>query len=747
MQGKTGVYGLWRHAFLQHPRTAFLWQGGRNVHERKRESQALNLPVRSGQDIAAPDSTGADASIAGGVESACYAPASFPSFHALLLRELEALFAGAVVSPAIAARYLIAAARAAACTTPPGLAVADRAVVPPTGPLACLAETSAPPAGALDACLVALAPVLALVPASRGVNALDGAETLHSWACAVWDMLPSTARILASGGDERLDGQAGNGLNRYGVGSLPRPEVLAFASSTASDPSARGFAAARAARLALVRALAREWPDCAAMNAAKAAAIQETKAFLATFFGVDSPDHIILAASGTDCAMAATAVCGLRGSPVTIVLPGAEETGSGVPQAARGRHFASRTAHGVAVEKDTVVDGFSARTVCVPVAVREADGAPRPARDVLADCTAHIEQAIRLGRRVLLYVLDVSKTGLVMPDVAGVEALCQRFPGQVDVLVDGCQARFLPEQAGAFLRRGWAVMVTGSKFYAGSTFCGALLLPRRWRARLAGEGDAAHATGLSGGLSEGLPAGLADYAWRVEWPAAPVTACLPEGFNAGLFLRWRGACAEMAAFAATPLRERQHRLNLFLSGVTDALIACPMVRLLASGCRGDAGHWTWEESILSFLVLAPTAREADHVRPAVLDMERSRKLHRWLQADLSPYVPDGPDAATLRPLVALPCHVGQPVALPCAQALGGVAGALRIAASARHVTAGEADAVTETTALVRAVGQVLRKLVFVLDHWESIAARDPAPCAARAFPLLRLSGGGRTTGA
>lgn len=720
---------------MQHPRTAFLWQGGRNVHERKRESQALNLPVRSGQDAAMPDTAGLDATATGGVEGACH---TFPSFNALLLRELEALFAGAVVLPAIAARYLIAAARAAACTTPPGLAVADGAVVPLAGPLACLAEPFAPPPGTLDACLMALAPVLAQVPASRGVDALAGAETLHPWACAVWDLLPSTARILASGGDERLDGQAGNGLNRYGVGSLPRPEVLAFASSTASDPSPRGFAAARAARLALVRALARDWPDKAAMAATVAATVMETKAFLAGFFGVDSPDHVILAASGTDCAMAATAVCALRGSPVTIVLPGAEETGSGVPQAARGRHFASRTAHGVAVEKDGVVEGFSPRTVCVPVAVREADGARRTACDVLADCTVHIEQAIRMGRRVLLYVLDVSKTGLVMPDIAGVEALCQRFPGQVDVLVDGCQARFLPEQAGAFLRRGWAVMVTGSKFYAGPTFCGALLLPRRWRARLAGEGEGQHV---------GLPPGLADYAWRTEWPAAPATACLPEGFNAGLFLRWQGACAEMAAFAATPERERQHRLDLFLSGVAKALNACPMVRLLPATQAGEAGHWMWEDSILTFLVLAPSAREADHVRPAVLDMERSRRLHRWLQADLSPYVPDGPQAAGLRALVALPCHVGQPVALPCAQALGGVAGALRIAASARHVTAGEADAATETAALVRDVGQVLGKLVFVLDHWESIAARDPAPCAAGVFPLLRLSGGGRTTGA
>ncbi|WP_234395355.1 hypothetical protein, partial [Acetobacter papayae] len=65
-----------------------------------------------------------------------------------------------------------------------------------------------------------------------------------------------------------------------------------------------------------------------------------------------------------------------------------------------------------------------------------------------------------------------------------------------------------------------------------------------------------------------------------------------------------------------------------MSGVAKALSACPMVRLLPTTQVGEVGHWMWEDSILTFLVLAPSAREADHVRPAVLDMERSRRLHR-----------------------------------------------------------------------------------------------------------------------
>ena len=47
----------------------------------------------------------------------------------------------------------------------------------------------------------------------------------------------------------------------------------------------------------------------------------------------------------------------------------------------------------------------------------------------------------------------------------------------VDVLVDACQMRLPLERIRACLAAGWMVLVTGSKFFGGPPFAGALLVP------------------------------------------------------------------------------------------------------------------------------------------------------------------------------------------------------------------------------------------------------------------------------
>lgn len=81
------------------------------------------------------------------------------------------------------------------------------------------------------------------------------------------------------------------------------------------------------------------------------AVVEEAKTFLAGFYHLDGAGRVVLAPSGTDCALAATAVMGLLNTPLTTIVPGVEETGSGVPLATCGRHFAHRTARGLAVQK------------------------------------------------------------------------------------------------------------------------------------------------------------------------------------------------------------------------------------------------------------------------------------------------------------------------------------------------------------------------------------------------------------
>jgi len=68
----------------------------------------------------------------------------------------------------------------------------------------------------------------------------------------------------------------------------------------------------------------------------------------------------------------------------------------------------------------------------------------------------------------VVYLTHGSKTGLVAP----LEA-----PPGAEVIVDACQARIAPAAVRRYLRLGWPVIVTGSKFFGGPPFAGAVLVP------------------------------------------------------------------------------------------------------------------------------------------------------------------------------------------------------------------------------------------------------------------------------
>ncbi|WP_244150492.1 hypothetical protein [Acetobacter malorum] len=543
-----------------------------------------------------------------------------------------------------------------------------------------------------------------------GKGADDSAlwDELYAWLVQAWPLIGPVEALMAEGGDARLNIDVRTGLNHYGCSHRPRPWAVTFASSTASSLSERGFTGGELARVKLARAVL----EGKAPQALQALAL-DVRHFLAGWFGLPGEDHVLLASSGTDAALAVLALSTLPGQPVTTVLTAPEETGSGVPLASHGWHFAQETALGASVCKGELVAGFPDDTICVDLPLRDAEGQLRPEAEVTAACQKDIQDQLVKGRRVLLHVLDLSKTGLLAPNLKALEALCDQYPGQLDVVVDACQARLMPERVQAYLARGWAVMVTGSKFFTGPPFCGALLLPDCWKAR------------LDQGL---LPEGLAAYANQCEWPASPACRGLASGFNHGLLLRWRAAQAEMAALGAIPSVVVAERLQGFLAAVRRGIEANTDLAFLPQPApqRDALPHdWDRQQTILSFLVRAPERTEG--LPP--LDLERCRKLYQWLNADLSPYVPQEKKA-----LAALLCHIGQPVPIPYAQAAGGLVGALRLSAGARLVSGEPSheglDATARMTREIQDALRVLEKISLILMHWKTIAQADPLPSYA-----------------
>ncbi|MBS1049776.1 hypothetical protein [Gluconobacter japonicus] len=526
---------------------------------------------------------------------------------------------------------------------------------------------------------------------------LQDAHRLQPILVRLWPVMAPAETLMSSGGDSRLTVDSETGLNRYSCSHRPRPWAVSFGSSTASSLSERGFGGAEAARCAMMNALlSKQDPDLV-----QETMVKNARAGIGRHYGLPE-DAVLLSASGTDCELAVLAlVAAGTNRPISSILLAPDETGSGVPLAACGRHFAADSACATQVGKGELIEGFPADTRLIGVTIRHPDGTSRAIEEINAECLELARREVKAECHVLMHRLDQSKTGLAAPDMNTIETLRRELGEHFSVVVDACQARLSPSRVFEWVESGLMVMVTGSKFFTGPPFCGAILLPETLRDRL---------PLLS------LPVGLKDYAHRDEWPEESDENALSAGHNIGLALRWHSALAEMDALFALPDDTIRYRLASFMEKAIDMVDQCPSLTMLPMGQPVDDGRWDAVPTILSFLVSDPLVPE----RP--LALEDARKLHRWLNADLSPWVREGEPA--------LLCVLGQPVPVPH-PLLDGPAGALRLCAGARLVSGEPSHAgLDETQRLQRECAdarRVIAKLELILKHWNVLLDANPVP--------------------
>lgn len=254
---------------------------------------------------------------------------------------------------------------------------------------------------------------------------------------------PTTEELLVSGGDARIALDPLSGQNKYGCQPHPDPDLLDFASSTASVITQAGYAAADNLRERLLN-------ETDSFELAQQHIRMELLSDVA-----DLGVRLAFATSGTDAHFMAARYAA-RSAPLTVVMVEEAETGSGVRAA---------------------LLSSSNQPVINAVSLRGVDGMPRLSEDIDADVSALVRAAVALGRHVLLIMVDQSKTGIIAPSVSCVMQLHQLHPDHVAVLVDACQFRIAKPALRAYLNQGFMVAVTGSKFFAGPSFSAALLLP------------------------------------------------------------------------------------------------------------------------------------------------------------------------------------------------------------------------------------------------------------------------------
>jgi hypothetical protein len=507
-------------------------------------------------------------------------------------------------------------------------------------------------------------------------------------------------RILASGSDARIAINVASGLNGYGGRAVPCREAIAFSSSTASTISPMAFAAVEEAYGALFRAAAEH-----GLGNVFDAAAEKLRRELKTLLELDFCDaDIVFSPSGTDSEIHALHLARLwharsGGSEIASIVVAAEETGSGMPHAAAGRHFNATTSAGASAVRGRAIAGMDG-IAHVAIPVRDAQGT-RDLSEIDEDVSRAVAQAIEDGRRVVLHVMHHSKIGTRAPSAACIAELRARHGMHVQFVLDACQFRMSRRKLRHYLDQGFLVLATGSKFFAGPPLSGAVIVPEQFRAGIAAETK--------------IPQGLADYATAYDWPEslAGIRAQLPRRENLGQYLRWVAAAAEMKAYFAVPELYRRLALGEFSGALSRMFEARGDLALLPEPA------WVSDESDIddefSVRTVFPFVVRRDGVP---LSAAETRTIYRALNEDVCEIV----DCRGQERLAATICHIGQPVALK----MDGVeTAALRISADARLVSecfAGTSvlDAIAALKQRSAGAGTVLDKVALLANNLDRL---------------------------
>jgi len=475
--------------------------------------------------------------------------------------------------------------------------------------------------------------------------------------------LAVTLDLLQQGGDDRIVSVSGR--NEYDCRLSPDPDLISFASSTASTISESGLAAADNLRKRIGNSL----------NAATySQELDRVRNDIISLCDLRKFANlkIVFSASGTDAHLIASRLI----VPGCVIAVQDSETGKGVSTALAGRHFSTRSAYCSKISKGESL-GRDRTCPIISVSIRNHDGNPRDIRQIDDEVTAHVKSKLINGLKVLVVIVDVSKTGMIAPSLSCVLKLQEQFPELIEVLIDACQFRLAHSTLKAYLKQGFMVAVTGSKFLTGPAFSGALLIPETVR-------------------NLKLPVDLSAYTSKCEWPAEMQSGIPGSGTNFGLLLRWESALAELREFSNVSESAIKHFLANFADAVSDRIetdqnLEALSVPILNRSPVAANDRWDHVQTIFPFYLI----KNGKRLKP-----EETHLVFSFLQQDLSRF--------SNHPLAAFRCSLGQPVSCGIHHSV------LRLCSSARLVVEGWQN----SSLLIDRAFLVFEKINLILQRWD-----------------------------
>jgi len=484
----------------------------------------------------------------------------------------------------------------------------------------------------------------------------------ESWKPILENLAKPTEYLLMSGGDLRLNIDEFELLNKYGCRPFPRPEAFTFASSTATSVSNFAFDKTDKARAILIQNSLRKGFKNATIEFSEL-----LKNNLRKTLEINDECQIIFSPSGTDSALQIAAITQIISDKgITHVLVASDETGSGVPSALKGLHFENTTALNYPVKKEDNIEGFRDIEL-IDIPLRDENGELKPSFQLDNEVFTAISKTNGLGRHIVLHAMDQSKLGYQSPSEEMIQKLDTLDNISIQIIVDASQLRLDPKDIQNYLNKGYIVTITGSKYFTGPPYSGALIVPKSVSKSI-------------NSVKNTLPEGLTNYYNHSDWPVSWFCSKdLSDGFNYGSYMRWNAAIVEMDRYYKTPILYRNLGIEMFCNFVEDSIKDSIFLEPLF-GDETKINTYNSEEfglrnirTIFPFFILK---------NKEVLTVDNVKKLYALLNFDISDQF-EGSSIEIMR-LAAQKCHIGQAVNVKYANGIQSAV--LRISLGARVIS-------------------------------------------------------------
>ncbi|MCW2119641.1 hypothetical protein [Flavobacterium sp. 7A] len=461
----------------------------------------------------------------------------------------------------------------------------------------------------------------------------------ESWKPIIENLAKPTEYLLMSGGDLRLNIDEIQLLNKYGCRPFPRPDAFTFASSTASSVSNFAYDKTDKVRSILIRNSLK--------NGFQKTTIEFSellKSNLRKNFKLSEECEIIFSPSGTDSALQIAAITQIiSDKEITHILVASDETGSGVASALKGCHFENTTALDIPIKKGDRIEGFRDVNL-IKIPFRDDKGALKSSSQLDQEVYDAVSKTNKLGRHVVLHTMDQSKLGYQSPTDNLIKKLNSLVSLSMQIIVDGSQLRLDPKDIQNYLSKGYIVTVTGSKFFTGPPYSGALFLPKS-------------VSKVVQSIKNNLPEGLTQYYNHSDWPTSWFCSKeLSEGFNYGSYMRWNAAIVEMSRYFKTPILYRNMGIEMFCNFVEDSINDANFLEPIYGDETKTKSYSSKEFGIRNIRTIFPFFILKNN---EALSLEKVKKLYTLLNSDLSDQFEDS--SIEIIRLAAQKCHIGQAV--------------------------------------------------------------------------------------